>query len=298
MVTTIDLTKIPNINRYLVPNERNVHEVQPHLTMKKQGILVSTGAERSIFDLILSDPTKCQALVVRDIHPHIKAYIDFNVVLLRVATDMAHYARLSTPIHGTTDSASKQILWNEELYLDKIREIRLEIKKANLPQILENYYLKHLDEFGRIYFQARLQDDWREDDRLDDVKYHKKENQFNRLQRYAKCGNIIATIGSMGDLRFLDNKNIELLDISNIPDFEALYIQTKSFPNVIVTRRHGEWSYLSARLSPLTQDQVKRLNSLLNRPSIVIQILMQQAPYHIPRYYCPQLLNYLETKNP
>ncbi|HEV7737895.1 MAG TPA: hypothetical protein VGO47_11060, partial [Chlamydiales bacterium] len=58
---------------YLLPNEENVLEVQPHLVMKKPGKLVCTGAERSLFNLILADPTKCEGLVVVDFDPLTKA---------------------------------------------------------------------------------------------------------------------------------------------------------------------------------------------------------------------------------
>jgi hypothetical protein len=50
----IDLTKKPDFQSYLVPNETNPIDMLLHLQMDEPGLLVSTGTERALFSLLMA----------------------------------------------------------------------------------------------------------------------------------------------------------------------------------------------------------------------------------------------------
>jgi hypothetical protein len=124
--------------------------------MTKPGIIVSVGTERSFFDLALSDPTICEGLVVRDIDPHVKGYVDFNVLLLRIAENREDYVQLSTPPPHCSHYYFGIKEANNKIILEKIKKIRLITEKADIPPVIKEYYLRYLDDFGLIYFNAKM----------------------------------------------------------------------------------------------------------------------------------------------
>jgi len=85
--TKLDIHQVVNFADYRYPNEGNITEYRSLFQMQQPGLLVSTGTERSFFALIetvLASPQGyCKGLVIRDINPKVKAYTDFNVLLLR-----------------------------------------------------------------------------------------------------------------------------------------------------------------------------------------------------------------------
>jgi hypothetical protein len=250
---SIDLNAISNFGDYTSPNEGGVLAILRHLKMLVPGIIVSTGTERSFFDLALADPEMCQGLVVRDINPKIKAYVDFNVLLLRISKDRQEYVRLSS------------ITKMEEIE-SRIEEIRGLMESADLSQESKAYYRTHLKEFGRIYLEQRIPGtDWRRKDAFNGVKYHEDDRLFNRLQRYAKEGKIIATVGSIGDLEFLNQRRIGIVDVSNIPDYAVLDFRTKSTPKIIITKQDPiQTTYRSYDFKPMTDRETRELHQLLD----------------------------------
>jgi hypothetical protein len=256
--TQIDLVRGRDYLHYLIPNEKTPLEVAPFLRMTKPGIIVSVGTERSFFDLVLSDPTTCQGLVVRDHDPQVKGYVDFNVLLLRIAENREDYVQLSTPpppffphyCFGIEEA-------NNKIILEKIQKIRLVTERADIPPVIKEYYLRHLDDFGLIYFNAKMDKDWTKSHAYyEGVKYYQDDQLFNQLQRYARSGNIIAIEGSVDDLTLLDERNIEIADISNIPDYSSLHFKTISKPKIIWAGFwEGRWPDGPYKALPMPKDK-------------------------------------------
>ncbi|MBS0627793.1 MAG: hypothetical protein JSS09_06235, partial [Verrucomicrobia bacterium] len=97
--TELDITQTVDFPDCRTPNEGGIEAYRHVFKMDEPGLLVSTGTERSFYGLIqavlASPPNYCQGLVIRDINPKVKAYVDFNVLLLRLATNVTEYAKLS-----------------------------------------------------------------------------------------------------------------------------------------------------------------------------------------------------------
>lgn len=263
-VFTIDLKELPNFSLFLAPNETGVLNIIPHLAKAKMpGLIVSTGTERSFFDLALA-PEGCEGLVIVDIHPYVKAYVDFNTLLLRISQDMQDYAQLSALAIGEIKTAS---------YQEKIKNIRTITEKASIPPEIKKYYLDNLEEFAKIYFTSTQRPDyWRTRCGFKGVQYYEEETLFNRLQQYARAGRIISKVGDISDLNFLDKFRIAILDISNISDYVALDIKTHSKPVIITTRVNSEKSarYASTTFNPLREEEKKELRDLLDIFRVVL----------------------------
>jgi len=286
----VDLShRCPGFESFIVPNEKDPLYVRPHLSMTRPGLIVSAGTERSFFDLALSDPTKCEGLVVRDINPQVKAYVDFNVLLLRIATHRNDYVRLST-LNDIDDKSEFEA---------RIQEIIALTKASKLAPEIEEYYLKHLQAFGEIYFHARERDDWRKQtNSFKGVKYHEDDELFNQLQRYARSGNIIATFGDIADLQFLDHRNVAILDISNIQDYCLLKFKTKSNPTIISIHFLEVPSkfYCSSMYRNLTSQECTELDSLIE---FFIQMHKKKLDYclHIMYYILKSISSVKENSS-
>lgn len=206
---------------FLSPNESFPEVLKDHLDLISiPGYIVSVGTERSFFDLVLCNPKKCLGLIIRDCNPKVKAYVDFNMMLLRIAQDSKEYAILS-----------EDLLEGEEKSADLRRRtdlIQQKIALSDIPKRAKEYYLENLIDFAEIYFERPKS--WRGSDQFAKVQYHKDNKQFATLQTFAKEGKIIATIGDVNDLHFLDGKRIAIVDISNIPDY--LLIDLKGDENL------------------------------------------------------------------
>jgi hypothetical protein len=191
--------------------------------MKKPGLIVSTGTERSLFDIILSDPY-CEGLVAIDINPKVKAYIDFNLFLLKVSENRMEYLHLST---------------SPTAFRSKITELK---------DPMQEYYASHLEEFAAIYFSQTQA--WRKNKAYDVVNYTKNDELFHKLQTCALSGNIISIVGDIGDIDFLKNRNIEIIDESNISQYSLPLYKIDSNPRLLMSiklplHRGGGWTYIS-----------------------------------------------------
>lgn len=316
-VTQIDLARKPNFASYLAPNEGWVLKILPHLEkMDRRGLIVSTGTERSFFDLALCDPAKCEGLVVIDFDPEVKAYVDFNVLLLRISENVEHYAYLSTIIQNPAEFWEREKSWNEENYLEKMEKIKTLLIRSDSSLTLKEYYLTHLYEFGKIYFKARYTGpgyndegrpaDWRQHIGFQDVAYHKKGDQFDQLQRYAKAGNIIAVVRDMSELSFLDSRNVALIDVSNIPDYSILNLKTRSSPVVVSTKLLYEsgTEYNSHIYHPMTQQEIQEFDEALEilskenpsqkrNPSVMPHYVINGCPVFYFKETLDALKNYI-----
>ena len=296
----VDVNTSIDFDSFLKPNEFNVYKIKEHLDQQeKTGAIVSTGTERSFFDLALCNPEKCTGLIVRDINPKVKAYVDFNTLLLRLANDVNEYAQLSADLMSLADLKKwveeselplddkkyflenpimiEQLLFENQDLNRKKREIlmirtqylRQRIEQSCIPPVVQHYYLHYLNDFAEIYFNTDKS--WRGSNKIlfQGVQYHENPELFYKLQRFARSGNIIATIGNINDLRFLDQLSIGIVDISNIPDYIIMDFQGgKNFrPRIVWTYLHpggNDTAYYScAYPSSLRREQREEFDQLL-----------------------------------
>jgi hypothetical protein len=227
---------------FIFPNEGGVVAIQPHLNqafanVEKPNYLVATGAERALFALLLAG-NACQGVIIRDINPRIKAYIDFNVLLLRLSENRTEYVELSS-------SPDKKAKIYQKLAAD--RTLSAEVK---------SYYQQHFDDFAMIYFDNI---EWKQIAKLYDinpfreVNYYDDDVLFERLKRFATSGNIVATIGNIGSLESFYDLPVAAIDISNIQNFELVDLRWPHAVHVIWTRQHyAATSYFSNKAHPIS----------------------------------------------
>lgn len=252
----IDLQKDPGFADYRSPNEHSPKDVQEHLQHMQKGLIVSTGTQRSFFDLLLSPESKCTGLIVRDICPKVKAYVDFVVLLMRISKSREDFVRLSkNPLEHLTEMQS-----------------RLE-KDTEIPEEIKHYYLSHLEKFAKLY--AEVDPHWPKC--TDEVNYHENDKLFDKLQRYAKEGRIIATVGDIRDLRDFKEEKIAVVDTSNICDYVPIamqggdQLQDALIVYTYIQGTHDQFStqYHSFKWTPVrnpeTVDRVVGLIDLLSR---------------------------------
>lgn len=240
----VDLTQSNVFPDYIEPNELQILKVKAHLQFLKKGYLVSTGTERSFFDLAFSPEHLCTGLIVCDINLKVKAYVDFNALLLRLSKTKEEYEALSR----TTDT--------EEEFAKRISVITDKIQSGGLEDKVKKYWETHLTEFGAVYLKAKKL--WRDSKHFDGCKYYQDDIQFNKLKRYADAGNIISIVGDINDLKFLKGETVSVVDVSNIPHYCFLNFQAegKFRPRVIWTdlvKRH--FCYHSYTYQPLSERQ-------------------------------------------
>jgi hypothetical protein len=240
---------------YLDPNEGSPEGIKPHLELAERGDLVSTGTERCFFNLCFLDEGKCTGLIVRDINPRVKAYVDFNTLLLRLAETREEYVELST--------LRKPSPGNLHVHLERIKALT---EGSELPGRIKEYYLKHLEDFGHVYYQMSSKF-WRSVDSnyFTKCRYDENDFLFLKVQKYAKSGNIISTIGDMNDLNFLKTRNISVIDTSNIHGYCTIDFQGlgNSHPRIIWTqpdaRKTSYCSYVHERLEDEEQVEFQQL---------------------------------------
>ncbi len=262
--TPVDVYKEINFLDYLEPNEGNVIDVKPHIVkMRGQGLIVSTGTERSLFDLALSTPCKCEGLVVRDINPRVKAYVDFVVLLLRISKNCEEFCNLSQGIHirdARIEKATKRSVLNaykpfffetqkDSNFEERVAVIREKLRFSFMPENVKSYYEDHLDDFAKVYFSSDMKWKYPGDESsffrdlskhaFVKVMYYRDRHLFNSLQRYAQSGNIIATVGDIGEIHVLQGRKVSLVDVSNIPDYALIDLRgCEPFSPVVIWTRY------------------------------------------------------------
>ena len=282
---------------FLSPNEYCVMKIKPHLDMAyKIGdpskYHFSTGTERSLFGFLLA--SNCKGLIIRDINPRVKAYSDFNILLLRVLKDSKEFLELSTGDE------------NEQVILQKKAKIweRLEADRE-MPLEVKSYYQHHFNDFASIYFGETTYINWRNREPWDrelkfqGVDYYNNETLFQKLKSFAKSGNIIATIGDIGDLAEFKDLPIGAIDISNIPNYTVLDFNWPHDVRIIWTKFQGfDTQYFSKKLTPISTDERRvcadLLESLRDSEDILIGGRHFELPWWLqcksPPFFCKELL--------
>ena len=247
----------------------NPETVKEHLDQMKPGWIVSTGTERSLFDLLCA-PEWCEGLIIRDINWKVKAYIDCIVLCLRLCDTLAEFEKVTKKCEVRFEMA-----WKSEMALkfDLIKK-RLDAD-TKIPPDMKKYYQDNLNDIFNTYYGTN--DYWRTHEPMQNVNYFKNPDQFKKLQTYARSGRIIATEGSINDLAFLEEAKITVsaVDTSNISDYTFLDIPVKdalviwtlgtggrfpttfySYPNELLDKKEREeFDDLTSRLKALWKAQ-------------------------------------------
>jgi len=240
MINNLDVYSFKDFADYLVPNENNAYDIKEHFDiLTKEGLLVSTGTERSFIDLSLCE--KCTGLVGVDINPRTKAYNDFNTLLLKLSKNRKDYLSLRK-----ADYVENSKSLNYQNVLNKIR-IRLG-KNNNISKKIKKYYFSNIDNFAKIFFSVQPEilklflnsNNYS----FDKVNYLLNDNLFTKIQHKAKNGSVIFVVNNINNLNFLDNEKISVLDTSNICDYTPLLFEnnlkiTKEKARVIWTDLYG-----------------------------------------------------------
>lgn len=293
--------------KFHAPNERYLLNLKPHLENTKDGVIVSTGTERSFFNLALSalgeSGDKCTGLIVRDIDPQAIAYAHMITMMLRITKDAKDFERLSGPNRGPGIGQLTPIQIKQ-----KIDDIQTRIaQSSDIPPKAKAFYLKHLNSFAPIYFKtqnrwrlsgggAAATKYWQERENqgflqelpaeyymnsFQGVQYQKDETLFKTLQKFAKSGNIICTVGSINDLKFIKKDPLRLVDVSNIADYIPLELQCHEpcSPRVVwnnpeppfIITRYRSYDHDSTRdkLSPDEKKEFDKLRSQLHQARVI-----------------------------
>jgi hypothetical protein len=261
-VLSLYLAERCSFGDYLTPNECYPADAQSHLTMRSPGLIVSTGGVRSLFDLSLADPEMCRGLVIRDINPKVKAYMDFEILLIRISTNHEKYQELANPEEPGDFT-------HRPLYLAKLEKIKKLLEESDMPEEMKQYYAHHLEEMAHIYFANQypryLDQCWKFTKSFQKVNYYEQREVFEKIQKYARAGKIIVTVGPIEDLQFLGETSIGVIDISNIPEYALLDFKAETTPEKILYTQvpRGHFSHLFTPLNCEEKEEIKNLLEML-----------------------------------
>lgn len=252
---------IVNFPDFLVPNEGGIQKYQSLFVLNQRGFVLSTGAERSLFTLLLcakNSADLCNGLIVRDISRNVKMYVDFVVLLLRLTKDCNEFEEWSSEIVQTIPEEKEQEITR------RIRMIGSRLDHDDsMNSDVKGYYCTNLTELANLYFGIPKK--WKESPAY--ISYWKDKESFQILKRFARSGNIIATIGDIEDWRFLDNCRPAFLDISNIADYKLLSARylPRGLPIIYlssVDNQHSQYNRYVVS-SPLSDEERQEVDQLL-----------------------------------
>lgn len=252
-LSTTELSEANEFDRFLEPNEINVRDIQEvlHRNMTMPGIIVSVGTVRSFADLALA-PENCEGLVVRDVNPKVKAWVDFETMLLKISDNIEEY--------NTFLSFGETANWTNPAW------IRIKWKLAESPHVSDSfkkYYRQNFERLAKVYYRAQA---WRRDNLPKMVNYHRDRASFERLQRYARNGSIIATVGSIGEVGvFTERIPLALIDSSNVNAYAIIEYNCPANIPIIYTEgfklfhKTTETTYLVEKHQPLSAEEKDNL---------------------------------------
>lgn len=253
----VDVDAKINFTDFLTPNEGGVAAIKPHLNLMKKGVIVSPGTERSFFNLILSPQDQCEGLIIRDINPRTKAYVDFNTMVLRIAGSREEYVRLTSPKNSNEE---------REVILTELKE---KLLNSDMPQKTKEYYERNLENFFRVF--SKVSQAWRSKIEFAEAAYPNNDILYEKVQKYAKEGKIISTLGNINDLDFIDKNEIGLIDTSNICSYEVINPKNKhsNFNPIIVWTKvdadqHINTLYHSYQYELISADESKEIDNRIN----------------------------------
>ena len=127
--------------------------------------------------------------------------------------------------------------------------------------------MQNFEAFNTIYLKNLF---WREippgpQKRFEGVEYYHEDRHFEKLQRFAKSGNIIATLGNIADLKPFHHLPVAAIDISNIQNYELVDLQWPRNVHVIwTTHDRAETDYQSDCVGPISEESRARCKELID----------------------------------
>ena len=260
------------MSTFLAPNETNPEDMLPHLrevvkTAENVDLVISTGTERLFFFLALC-PVEFKRLIHRDINPQTYCYNYFNIILLRISNSVQEYNTLSENIKKSTINNIETF----DEFQQRILIVSEKIKSDNsINNETKEFYLKNIKCFAKIYLSCSQR--WRAHPKYQKCWYFENENQFKKIQDYAKSEKIVCTIGDINDIISIEkiltaNKiGISLIDTSNIHKY-SIYnfninetFQTRIMATYIMS---ASTIYVSWKHYPLKTEEISEFNELLD----------------------------------
>lgn len=261
--------KLTTREEYFEPNEEHPEAVIPHLALAEKNIIVSTGTERSLFDLLFGE---FEGLVIRDVNPLTAAYHHFNIILLRFCS-REEYNTLSTPVFDGSAATfiptkvKANHLIKQAPFLERMAIISKKIENSDLADELKEFYQRNLNVCGAVYLSQ--DHNWRRWKSFSACQYQNNESQFLKLQKLARKGMIVPTTGDINQLQFLDPKKvpfkISVVDTSNIADYVPIDLQGLSGTStrIITTTFSGaNGVYFSCMHRPFSEQEASEFNHL------------------------------------
>lgn len=235
----VNFTKSNFFDRFLNPNEGGVVNITSHLAKKVNGLVVTVGTERFFFDALLCPQERFQGIVNVDCNEKVKAYVDFNILLLRISPDRSTYSRLTdrSQLPRNVDGDGIGTVKETSALRSRIKEIHtLLLQDIRMPKEMKTYYETHLEDFAHVYFSTsgEWSSNFYRKKEFSGVQYHESDKQFTLLQKYAQSGMMCSFTGDINQLEFLGE--VGAIDLSNIPDYIVLNIQVKGRPTIIWTQ--------------------------------------------------------------
>jgi hypothetical protein len=241
---------------YLTPNEL-CPESSKHLmeeafeNFKKingdvtKGYIISVGTERCLFDLLYADENLCEGLIVIDVNPKVKMYMDWIIYCLKNSSNIAKFNENLTKLESS------------DLYLKCCKDVH----NNTLPskeQILEKE--DSLNNGNLWRFNGSINES--------NVDYWDNDELFAKLKRYAiKADGIRTHYGSVDNLTFLENVNIIYVDTSNVYQYKFLYFllgEGVNLYNVINMNRQGMCGEYNTMLHPFNKDDNPSFDEVWN----------------------------------
>jgi len=215
-------------------------------------------------------------------------------------------------------------LENQNLSQNKIEFIKSKLElDSSISSEVKQYYLENLDILAKSYYE--INSDWRDpaQSAIEGFpRYFEDLDYFAILQRYAKSGNIISTVGDIGDLEFLSTKNISIVNVSNISDYTLIYFQSKNSkfkPKIISTelnyisinkknlntlskKKKAPTTYTASQYKPISENQKQELDKILK----LLETCQKNGKYNpghhslaqFPRSISLQIKNSTQAKIP
>lgn len=232
-----------SFREYLYPNELRPGLLKNIFDSVSEGVLLSTGTERTFIGAALYE--KCEGLIGVDINPRVKAYNDFNMLLISLAESREDYLKLRA-----TDEIIALIKTNNARRTrstfdptDSFNKIRSRLDQSELADEIKGYFRENLNDYGRVFYEAQqldkmltlLDSDLSKDACCDftcfsltppqffaNANYLYDDKLFQNIKNLVVEGNVMFVTGDINELDDFSQVPIKCIDSSNISDYVKL----------------------------------------------------------------------------
>jgi hypothetical protein len=259
-------------DRYLSPNERALNRLRDLFKAMPEpqhpGTLLSVGTERSFFLWLLTPKTWRRCLVVQDVNPKVKAYLDFAMLLLHIALNREECLQLAQLPGGSMD---------ENVCRQRVNELQVKIQSSDMSGDKKKYYLTddRLMSFARIYYRSNsnlsCSDHWSSLKENECVNYWKSDDLFKELKDAVTAGCIVTSVRSIDDSGLLRPYQVisaipptVLADVSNVSTYHILDF-LYDVQIIFTQQRREDWDYFYFKYEVLTDDERREIDGLFEQ---------------------------------